>query len=216
MRKSPPPIVSTQDHPFTVATEYHHAERQQRRQRRSRRITYALILFSLVLACIGHLALGLAGYKIHCYTQGDLTVRAYGTSDGFTPKGTLYYDDGSSYSRTAPDQWEGEDGSLFSGCMQNGFFLLGTHTTAAYTYTGTFFANRPNGEGEIRYPDGSRYQGGFAFGTLEGKGTLTYPDGSYYIGSFADGKRHGEGAHYQKDGTLLRIVTYEKDIPMPS
>ncbi len=211
--------LASEAQPFSVATEYHRAEWQDRMQVRFRRVMLVLILISLALALIAHGTLAILGYRVHRYTQGELTVRSYGqliaAEDGTTtPKGSLYYDNGLTLERLSDAEWECSDGSRFYGQMQDGFFAVGTHKTAAYTYTGTFFANRPYGQGELTYPDGTRYQGAFENGLFCGQGTLTYPDGSYLVGSFVGGLRHGEVTHYRADGTPLRVVTYENDLPV--
>ena len=50
-----------------------------------------------------------------------------------------------------------------------------------------------DGQGILRFADGSLYSGSFRGGKFEGKGTLTYPDGSIYTGTFAQQLQHGRG-----------------------
>lgn len=54
-------------------------------------------------------------------------------------------------------------------------------------YSGRLKADRfarPDGEGTMVYPDGSRYQGDWARGVCEGTGHFQSPDGSDYRGTF--------------------------------
>ena len=43
-----------------------------------------------------------------------------------------------------------------------------------------------------------------------GQGELTWPDGSKYIGEFVDDLRHGEGIHQWSTGDVKRCKSYNK------
>jgi hypothetical protein len=43
-------------------------------------------------------------------------------------------------------------------------------------------------------PDGGVYTGSFAADKWEGDGMYEYPDGSCYVGQWQAGKKHGDGA----------------------
>ena len=47
---------------------------------------------------------------------------------------------------------------------------------------------------------------------MEGNGKLFYEDGSYFKGPFKNGLRDGDGEEYDKDGKIIRWVTYRKDV----
>ena len=49
------------------------------------------------------------------------------------------------------------------------------------------------GLGELRYADGTHYQGFTVNGRYQGRGRLTYPNGDVYQGDWVAGKPHGHG-----------------------
>lgn len=59
-------------------------------------------------------------------------------------------------------------------------------------YEGDIKAGRMDGDGYLRLPDGTQYEGGFAQGRYHGKGTLVTMYGRY-DGEFVDGSRQGQG-----------------------
>ena len=69
----------------------------------------------------------------------------------------------------------------------------GVYTGEDFVYVGEFEEDLFNGQGEIKYNDGSSYKGDFRKGTITGKGKLIFADGSSYVGQFRDGKMHGLG-----------------------
>ena len=52
------------------------------------------------------------------------------------------------------------------------------------------------------------YEGDFVNDKRNGNGKLFYENRSYFVGGFKDGKRHGDGKEYDKNGKLIRYVTY--------
>ena len=60
-------------------------------------------------------------------------------------------------------------------------------------YEGEIENWKPNGIGNITYPDGIKYVGEWKNGKYNGQGTSTYLDGGKYVGKFKDGKKNGQG-----------------------
>ena len=74
-----------------------------------------------------------------------------------------------------------------------------------------------HGKGKCYTKDGKLvYDGDFFDDEMEGNGTLYYDNGTYYVGPFKKGERDGDGKEYDKNGKLLRLITYEKGIPSSS
>ena len=67
-------------------------------------------------------------------------------------------------------------------------------------YQGDVENGKPNGRGELTYPDGRKYEGKFKDGIPNGQGKMTSPDGDKYVGEFKDGNSHGQGTVTSKDG----------------
>ena len=59
-------------------------------------------------------------------------------------------------------------------------------------YEGEFYENQINGQGVMRWADGSEYTGAFVNGRMEGYGEWKTLDGSYYNGYWKNDMRHGE------------------------
>jgi hypothetical protein len=59
---------------------------------------------------------------------------------------------------------------------------------------------KPNGQGTMTLPDGSKYVGEFKDANMNGQGTYTHPDGSKYVGEFKDNKMNGQGTYKWTDG----------------
>ena len=72
-------------------------------------------------------------------------------------------------------------------------------------YQGQVKDGKPNGLGDIIYPDGSSYVGGWENGKYQGQGTYTKPDGTKYIGSWkiiGGVSSHWNGEYYDEDGII--------------
>ena len=70
-------------------------------------------------------------------------------------------------------------------------------------YQGQVKDGKPNGLGDIIYPDGSSYMGGWENGKYQGQGTFTKPDGTKYVGrwNIIDGvSSHWNGEYFDEDG----------------
>lgn len=59
----------------------------------------------------------------------------------------------------------------------------------------------PNGNGSIRWSDGTTYVGNFDNGTLSGEGVMTYPSGAKFDGIFSNGGNLERGTYSFKDGS---------------
>jgi serine/threonine-protein kinase len=78
-------------------------------------------------------------------------------------------------------------------------------------YAGNIEDGKPNGQGTVRYNDGSEYKGGFHDGLPNGKGTYKNSKGHIvFEGVYGNGKR-ARGTHYADDGTVLFKGTYNRD-----
>ncbi|KAJ8920475.1 hypothetical protein NQ315_005343 [Exocentrus adspersus] len=73
---------------------------------------------------------------------------------------------------------------------QNGSAYVGTWNTEG----------RRQGEGHLKFPDGTRFDGEFENGLFHGLGVLTFPDGAKYEGEFFQGWFHGHGVFWRADG----------------
>ncbi len=60
--------------------------------------------------------------------------------------------------------------------------------------------NCRNGQGEMTYPEGAKYEGGWKDGRRQGQGTLTHPYAGQYEGQWKDDKPHGYGIWLFPDG----------------
>jgi clan AA aspartic protease (TIGR02281 family) len=106
----------------------------------------------------------------------------------------------------------------------------GTRKIADGDYVGEWVGNRPNGQGTLTWPDGTRYVGQFHDGSISGQGIFTWANGDEYIGEFHGGKMHGmgtlvwsngqkyvgtfsagamtgQGSMYAADGSVLSLAT---------
>lgn len=65
---------------------------------------------------------------------------------------------------------------------------------------GTFKNGIKEGQGKLKFPDGSQYVGRFKEDMLEGYGVLTYLDGRVYEGQWSNNMKHGKGVFDWPDG----------------
>ena len=78
-------------------------------------------------------------------------------------------------------------------------------------FTGNLKDGVPNGQGTVRYNDGSEYKGGFHDGLPNGKGSYKNSKGHLvFEGVYGNGKR-ARGTHYADDGTILFKGVYNRD-----
>merc|ERR1712048_451444 len=59
-----------------------------------------------------------------------------------------------------------------------------------------------HGEGNMRWPDGSTYVGGFSMGKRWGEVMLTWADGRQYRGQWSNNKQHGIGETTDINGVI--------------
>ena len=67
-------------------------------------------------------------------------------------------------------------------------------------YRGEFQGGTRYGIGEVKFGDGTTYQGEWVLDHPKGYGMEVYPDGGVYKGRFWNDSRHGLGAYYFANG----------------
>ncbi len=81
------------------------------------------------------------------------------------------------------------------------WFKKGTGDEDEGIYIGDGFeAGKPNGQGTLTFPEGTKYVGEFKDGKYHGQGTITYEDGEKYEGKFNNWNIHGQGTFTESDG----------------
>jgi hypothetical protein len=82
-------------------------------------------------------------------------------------------------------------------------------------YVGEFRNGRQSGEGELTFPDGRRYRGGFADGEFHGKGRYELTGGEAFEGDFERNQFTGSGTHTRGDGARHegRFANFRADGP---
>ena len=110
---------------------------------------------------------------------------------------------------------------------------VGETTLTNGKYVGEFKDDKPNGQGTLKYRDGSQYVGEFKDGhrngqgthtvrnwtyvgefkrdRYDGLGTLTSSGGGKYVGEFKDNSYYGRGIEYSADGAVLQAGIWEND-----
>lgn len=69
-----------------------------------------------------------------------------------------------------------------------------TFSSSAVVYSGAFRRGRWEGRGELRFPSGDRFRGGFRGGLKHGPaGVFQWADGARYEGGYSENKWHGAG-----------------------
>jgi hypothetical protein len=150
-----------------------------------------------------------------------------------------------------------QEGPLLRGLIRDSLLLEGMIFHTGYHEEGKFKNNKLNGkgiryynqgtvmngifvdgmiaEGEVTFPEGGSYKGGFKKGNYHGKAEFIFSDGKKYVGSFQDGnfqgegkmfydnealyyegmwagdKRHGKGKEYNRDGSPDYEGEYKED-----
>lgn len=77
----------------------------------------------------------------------------------------------------------------------------GTIENDQFTFTGEFLNGRPNGQGQIKYKNGTSYDGQLVNGFYHGKGLYTSNRGYVYNGEFNMNRFDGQGNCVWSDGT---------------
>ncbi|RYY34306.1 hypothetical protein EON62_03420, partial [archaeon] len=80
------------------------------------------------------------------------------------------------------------------------------------TYTGTFRAGLPNGDGVKRYADLTVYDGKFRQGLRCGRGTLVYANGDILVGMWADDLTNGVGRLRRRASGMEVECVYERGV----
>lgn len=75
------------------------------------------------------------------------------------------------------------------------YFILDEIGGIKESYAGQWFEDKINGHFEIRYQDGSTYNGKLLFGRKNGYGKFTWTDGKNYQGFWKDDKMNGTGIY---------------------
>lgn len=144
------------------------------------------------------------------------------------PDGAVYTGDWDYGDRDGNGSYTGAGGDVITGTWDNDRPVEGRAVYASgHIYIGTFgYDWSPDGEGQMSYPDGARYDGRWIDGRRAGQGryvtadgeeidgiwqadapgvaTLKRLDGSVYEGGFVDGAPHGDGQITLADGTVIK------------
>lgn len=70
--------------------------------------------------------------------------------------------------------------------------------------------NRPDGFGELLYPDGKKYEGNWKSNKINGKGRVTYPNNSFFEGDFKDFLKEGNGMFISENEKIQGVWTENK------
>lgn len=97
------------------------------------------------------------------------------------------------------------DGSYYEGDMVLGYAHGNGKLIQAKklsVYEGSFRKGLREGQGTIKYSDGSRYEGQFHQNQKDGFGHMKFQDGSSYSGNFKRGKFNGHGEFKDMQGNM--------------
>ena len=103
--------------------------------------------------------------------------------------------------------------AIYNNYKQNNGYVTKDYQNewGAGVYEGYVKDGIPNGQGTIKYNDGSEYKGGFYDGKPNGNGVYKNSKGNIvFEGVYGNGKR-AKGVHYADDGTILFKGTYNRD-----
>ncbi len=78
---------------------------------------------------------------------------------------------------------------------------MGGCGTSQPAQTATAAQHQTPGYSIQTWPDGTRYEGGWADGKKHGQGIFTWPSGQRYEGEWKDDKKNGHGVETWPDGT---------------
>ncbi|HPA73240.1 MAG TPA: hypothetical protein PKY31_13280 [Spirochaetota bacterium] len=103
----------------------------------------------------------------------------------------------------------GRNGAL--GLLAGAIVAVGALVVRAVRlYTSTCVAGDcENGDGTMKYDDGTTYIGRWKDGKRSGEGTLYYPDGRKFVGNWSDDFMHGDGVIYYSNGLVERQGRWE-------
>lgn len=164
----------------------------------------------------GKLTLADGGYYIGNFKAG---VRD-GLGEFKWANGNVYTGDWSNDKLAGEGTLNYTNGDKLEGFFKNGRFISGVYSTkrasATYKitfeegkvthvnikymngtiYDGEYRKNAYNGEGKLIYQNGDEYIGEFKGGKKEGHGTYTWKNGASYVGDWENDKMEGQGAYY--------------------
>lgn len=102
------------------------------------------------------------------------------------------------------------DAGCLSGDCVNGFGVI--LLDDGRKYEGHFKSGRQDGIGEMVFPAGDTYKGGWQDGAPSGRGVLRFKEGMVYDGEFIVGRRHGQGTLTMGNGTVYE-GQWQDDMP---
>jgi hypothetical protein len=82
-------------------------------------------------------------------------------------------------------------------------------------YTGEYMGKnppQPHGQGQMEYPTGHIYEGGFKKGNPNGHGTMNYGNWETYEGQWVDGEKNGKGTYTGPYGSILKGIWVKGEI----
>jgi hypothetical protein len=86
---------------------------------------------------------------------------------------------------------------------------IGTSTSSdGASYTGDWRNGRPDGNGEMRLPNGDKYVGSFVEGKAEGLAIVYYPNGQKHVGNYRQDRADGVFVLYAADGSTQTVIVY--------
>lgn len=91
------------------------------------------------------------------------------------------------------------DGDWVDG-LQDG---IGYYRCPEFAYRGEWEKGWMDGEGELVFKNGDKYEGTIHENLIDGIGTYTFKDGNFYEGEFVEGKMSGLGIFHFKNGTTF-------------
>lgn len=174
------------------------------------RITVALVAFTFTLAgCASN------DPQLYSFRFGNLS---YGVTGGdIGPEHTMYalynYTNGANFyafenfeTGEIKGYYERADGTLYMGDrVQSHLEGNGVMIRPDFTYYGQWKDSRWNGDGMIKWTDGTIYIGSFSDNQVTGEGCMWFTNGNVYAGSFINGQFDGGGTYYWVDQNLVAI-----------
>ncbi|TCI01091.1 hypothetical protein EZV61_19270 [Corallincola luteus] len=105
-----------------------------------------------------------------------------------------FYKSGALASGPIPSPYiDNYSGELDDIGQKSGYGELVVSSPYSFEYRGFWEHNQMSGKGELRFPSGEYYSGGFLEGSYHGSGELYLPNKYKYIGSWQNGHKNGLG-----------------------
>lgn len=83
------------------------------------------------------------------------------------------------------------------------------HPTGQVVYSGLWINDLFEGQGELKWKNGKKFNGVFKKGIINGHGTFNWPDGRKYVGQMVGQKSHGNGLMFYPANDVKSRVSYE-------